>query len=224
MSDLDIWAALRFCTTVWMGMMLVSSPTRSHEAGGETLSLCQLHTNTNQHTSLNTPSSSDCRLWTCVTQNLAQSQSLIPLPTTIGPGKAHDPTWANKIASLGFSDLDGPGSSSFLLDPQTVGGVSLKVPAVCIQNRHSGREKRLRTSSSGHLQGQSTLAGSGSAMWKLVAPQALRVFESVILITLDYTSALVTKRSDSNRVKVHIIIISDQILNKNNFLLSGFIG
>ena len=133
----------RFCTTVWMGMMLVSVLQGAMRLEETTLSLCQLHANTNQHTSLNTPPS-DRRLWTRDSEP-GQSQSLIPLPTAIGPGKG---TWPNLSQSeclpgIFFFWPGQPGSSSFLFDPQTVGRSAWRCLQSYSETRHGGREKRL---------------------------------------------------------------------------------
>lgn len=110
-----------FCTTVWMGMMLVSVLQVAMRLEERTLNLCQLHTNTNQHTSLTTPPSSDCRFWPRDSEP-SQSQALIPLTTAIGPGKG---TWPNVSQSECLPGIffwpKQLGSSFFLFDPEAVG-------------------------------------------------------------------------------------------------------
>lgn len=135
----------RFCTTVWMGMMLVSVLQGAMRLEETTLSLCQLHANTNQHTSLNTPPSSDRRLWTRDSEP-GQSQSLIPLPTAIGPGKG---TWPNLSQSECL-----PGIFFFLtwtarklifpLWSSDCRQISLKVPAVIFRDKTRWERKEAR--------------------------------------------------------------------------------
>lgn len=135
-----------FCTTVWMGMMFVSVLQGAMKLEETMLSLCQLHTNTNQHTSLNTPSSSDSRLWTCDSEP-GQSQSLIPLTTAIGPGKGTGLNLSQSECLPGIFFLTW--TARKLIFPLWSWGcreVSLKVPAVMFRDktRQGGREKRLK--------------------------------------------------------------------------------
>lgn len=96
----------RFCTTVWMGMMLVSvlqGAMRLEERRWASVNCIQILTSTPLSILL-LPLTAG---FGHVTQNLANHSHLFPCPQPLVQGKAHDPTWANKSASLGFfSDLD----------------------------------------------------------------------------------------------------------------------